>query len=450
MFTLDNTECSTKITIISSNKFEIWLKKQSQYIKNWCSSCNFKGQTKKIILVPYEDGRLMQVLVGEGGNCDLSGLSNFSKESKGNYYLETKYSNSLEDDFYIAWLWGSYSYNKTPKISKSLLYVNSKINLINYEVIHRATSFARDLINEPANILTPINLKKKIFENEQFKNCKLNFITSNELKKSYPLTYEVGKASINSPLALEISNTKINKNDNPIVIIGKGVTFDTGGLNLKPGNSMRYMKKDMGGAAIAIALFLIIKNFLKKTKIKLIIPVAENSISSNAMRPGDILTASNNKTIEITNTDAEGRLLLADALARTKELNPKLIIDFATLTGAARAALGEDLPAYYTNNNQLAKKIDSTNYSNSIWRMPLHNLYINKMKSDVADIVNASSDGMAGSITAALFLQEFLPNKKIDWIHLDTFAWSSNFLNTKGGNLQGLFAMMEFIKKNYN
>ncbi len=450
MFTLNNTECSTKITIISSNKFDTWYKNQSQYLKNWCSSCNFKGQSQKTILVPYEDGRLNQILIGEGEDCNLSGLAAFSKESRGNYYLERKYADSKLNELYIAWLWGSYNYKKSSKISKSLLYIDNKAELIKYEVIHKATSFARDLINEPANLLTPINFKKMVFKNEQFKNCHLSVIQSSELKKIYPLTFEVGKASDNSPLALEISNTKINKNDNPIVIIGKGVTFDTGGLNLKPGNSMRYMKKDMGGAAIAIALFLIIKTFLKNTKIKLIIPVAENSVSSNAMRPGDVLTAYNNKTIEITNTDAEGRLLLADALIRTKELSPKLIIDFATLTGSARAALGEDLPAYYTNNNQLAKKIDSTSYVNSIWRMPLHSLYNNKMKSDVADIVNASSDGMAGSITAALFLQEFLPNKKIDWIHIDTYAWSGNFLNTRGGNLQGLFAMMEFVKKNYN
>ncbi len=449
MFTLDNTECSTKITIISSNKFEVWFKNQPQYLKNWCLSSNFKGQSKRFLLVPYEDGRLKQVLIGEGGNMDLSSLSDFSIESKGNYFLECKYSNSEERDCFIAWLWGHYSYKKNLKARKSLLYVSNINDLNNFQIINKATSFARDLINEPPNLLTPIEFKKKIFKNQQFKDCKLSFIETEELKKLYPLTFEVGKASINLPLALEISNTKITKKDNPIVIIGKGITFDTGGLNLKPGNSMRYMKKDMGGAAIAIALFLIIKSFLIKSKVKLIIPLAENSVSSNAMRPGDILTAANNTTIEITNTDAEGRLLLADALTRTKDLNPKLIIDFATLTGAARSALGEDLPAYYTNNNQLAKKIDSSIYSHTIWRMPLHSPYMNKMKSEVADIVNASSDGMAGSITAALFLKEFLPNKKIDWIHIDTYAWSSSFLNTKGANLQGLFAMIEFIKKNY-
>lgn len=450
MFTLDNTECSTKITVISSNQYEIWLKKQSQYIKNWCLSSNFKGQSKKIILVPYDDGKLQEVLIGEGHNSDLSGLSNFSKESKGNYYLDYKYSNSLEADLYIAWLWGNYRYKKNSKNPKSLLYVKKESDFIDYHNLNNATSFARDLINEPANTLTPESFKRQIFKNQQFKDCQLSYMKSSNLKKYYPLTHEVGKASINKPLAIEVSNTKIYKNDQPIIIIGKGVTFDTGGLNLKPGNSMRYMKKDMGGAAIAIALFLIIKNYLKKSKIKLIIPIAENSVSSNAMRPGDVLKSFNNKTIEITNTDAEGRLLLADALTRAELFNPKLIIDFATLTGAARAALGEDLPAYYTNSNEVAKKVESTVYSKSIWRMPLHDAYMQKMQSDVADIVNASSDGMAGSITAALFLKEFLPYKKVNWIHIDTYAWSSSFLNTKGGNLQGLFSMVEFIKQNYN
>ena len=260
MFTLDNTECSTKITVISSNQYEIWLKKQSQYLKNWCLSSNFKGQSKKIILVPYDDGKLQEVLIGEGNNSDLSGLSNFSKESKGNYYLDYKYSNSLKADLYIAWLWGNYRYKKNSKNPKSLLYVKKESDFIDYHNLNNATSFARDLINEPANTLTPESFKRQIFKNHQFKDCQLSYMKSFNLKKYYPLTHEVGKASINKPLAIEISNTKIYKNDQPIIIIGKGVTFDTGGLNLKPGNSMRYMKKDMGGAAIAIALFLIIKN----------------------------------------------------------------------------------------------------------------------------------------------------------------------------------------------
>ena len=450
MFTLDNTECSTKITLISSNKYDNWLKKQPHFIKNWCLSNNFKGQAGKILLIPYQDGRLSQVIIGEGKNADLVGLSIFSKESKGNYFIEPKYSNAINDDLYIAWLWGSYSFNKNSKKHKALMYISKKEDLERYEIIRKATNFGRDLINLPSNLLNTINFKKKVFQNNLFDNCLLSSISERKLKSFYPLTYEVGKASSNKPLALEIFSKKITKNDNPIVIIGKGVTFDSGGLNLKPGNTMRYMKKDMGGAAIAISLFLILKKLLKKTKLALIIPLAENSISDNAMRPGDVLKAANNKTVEITNTDAEGRLLLADAIVRSKSLNPELIIDFATLTGAARVALGEDLPAYYTNNDKIAKKISSTNYSNSIWRMPLYEKYLNKMNSEVADIANASSDGMGGSITAALFLKEFLSIKQTNWIHIDTYAWNSNYLNTKGGNLQGLFAMMEFVRKNYN
>jgi leucyl aminopeptidase len=182
-----------------------------------------------------------------------------------------------------------------------------------------------------------------------------------EIKSKFPLTYAVGQSSTIKPEILHISNKKISKKDKPIVIIGKGVTFDTGGVNIKPGNSMRNMKKDMGGAAIAISLFLMANSLLKKSKIILIIPMAENSVSGNSMRPGDIYSSSTGKKVEISHTDAEGRLLLADAMELANTYNPSLIIDFATLTGAARVALGEDIPAYFSNDEDVAKKIDTLN-----------------------------------------------------------------------------------------
>jgi leucyl aminopeptidase len=211
---------------------------------------------------------------------------------------------------------------------------------------------------------------------------------------------------------------------------------------------MRNMKKDMGGSAIAISLFLLANYFLKKTKIVLIAPIAENAISSKSMRPGDVYSSVSGKSVEIAHTDAEGRLLLADAIEKASSYNPCMIIDFATLTGAARVALGEDLPAYFCNNETFAKKIENLNKEKlRCWRLPLYSPYLSKIKSQVADLSNASLDGMAGSITAALFLQEFLKSPKIPWFHFDTFAWSQD---SKGAALQGLDIMSDFLRKNFN
>ena len=283
---------------------------------------------------------------------------------------------------------------------------------------------------------------------------KFNFVEHSEkdIGTQFPLTYAVGKSSSVKPKVIEITNKKILQKDKPLVIIGKGVTFDTGGVNIKPGNSMRNMKKDMGGSAIAISLFLLANYLLKKTKIVLIAPLAENSVSSKSMRPGDVYKSASGKSVEIAHTDAEGRLLLADAIEKAMSYNPSMIIDFATLTGAARVALGEDLPAYFCNNELIAKKVDNLNKEKlRCWRLPLYQPYLKKIKSQVAELSNASLDGMAGSITAALFLKEFLNKSDTPWLHFDTYAWSQgSILGSNGAALQGLDIMSEFIRKNFN
>ena len=448
MFTSDNTECSTKISIISQNKFNDWLSKQPLFIRNWCLSNNFKGEGGKILKIPYDDGRLKEVLIGEGENKDLSAIARFSHENRGNYFLFTKFSESEELDIMKAWSWGDYEFKNKSK--SNLLYVKEPKNLKFLNFYSQVTRLSRDLINLPANEINPSSYYQKIKKHDSFKKYYFVNYSKKEFLKKFPLTNAVGKASESKPMVIEVSNTKISKKDQPLVIIGKGVTFDTGGLNIKPGNSMRNMKKDMAGSAIALSLFLLANYFLKKTKIVLIIPLAENSISSNSMRPGDIYYSQNGKSVEIANTDAEGRMLLADALERAKFYNPSMVIDFATLTGAARVALGEDLPAYFTNNENIAKQIEDLNNNKLLcWRLPLYRPYLNKIKSRVADISNASLDGMAGSITAALFLQEFI-SFKAPWVHFDTFGWSNgSFLGTHGGALQGLDLMLSLIQKNY-
>ena len=450
MFTNDNTECSTKISIISQIKFDKWLLKQSSFIKNWSLSNNFKAESGKILKVPYEDGRLKEVLIGEGVDQNLEGVSSFSSLNNGNYYIFAKFAKSKESEIHKAWAWGNYNFQSKPK--KNLLYIKDQKELEFLTFYTQCINFSRDLINSPANKLNPLSYYTKIKNNQMFK--KFNFVEYSEkdIGTQFPLTYAVGKSSSVKPKVIEIKNKKILQKDKPLVIIGKGVTFDTGGVNIKPGNSMRNMKKDMGGSAIAISLFLLANYFLKKTKIVLIAPLAENSVSSKSMRPGDVYKSASGKSVEIAHTDAEGRLLLADAIEKAMSYNPRMIIDFATLTGAARVALGEDLPAYFCNNELIAKKVDNLNKEKlRCWRLPLYQPYLKKIKSQVAELSNASLDGMAGSITAALFLKEFLNKSDTPWLHFDTYAWSQgSILGSNGAALQGLEIMSEFLRKNFN
>ena len=446
MFTNDNTECSTKISIISHSKFDKWLLTQSSFTKNWALSNNFKAESGKILKIPYEDGRLKEVILGEGTDKNLEAISAFSASNIGNYYISCKFAKSKESEIYKAWAWGNYNYQSKSK--KNLLYVKEQKELEFLTFYSDCINFSRDLINSPANKLNPSTYYSKIKNNNLFKSFNFIDYTEKEINSNFPLTCAVGKSSSSKPKVIEITNRKLSKKDKPLVIIGKGVTFDTGGVNIKPGNSMRNMKKDMGGSAIAISLFLLANYFLKKTKIVLIAPIAENAISSKSMRPGDVYSSVSGKSVEIAHTDAEGRLLLADAIEKASSYNPCMIIDFATLTGAARVALGEDLPAYFCNNETFAKKIENLNKEKlRCWRLPLYSPYLFKIKSQVADLSNASLDGMAGSITAALFLQEFLKSPNIPWFHFDTFAWSQD---SKGAALQGLDIMSDFLRKNFN
>ena len=450
MFTSDNTECSTRISIVSQNKFDMWVSKQPLFIKNWCLSNNFKGAIGEILKIPYSDGRLREVLLGEGLSSNLTAVSIFSSSNKGNYFLYTKFADSKDLEIQKAWAWGARKNEK--KDPFNLLYVNDKQNLDYLNVYEQSINFSRELINSPANAINPETFLKKVRGSKLFSKFFFTNYTKKEISKRFPLTFAVGRSSNIAPKFIQVSNKKISKKDKPLIIIGKGVTFDTGGVNIKPGNSMRNMKKDMGGAAIAISLFLISSYLLKKTKIILLIPLAENSVSSNAMRPGDIYKSYGGKKVEISHTDAEGRLLLADAIELANELNPSMIIDFATLTGAARVALGEEIPAYFCNDEKIAKSIDTLNNKKlRCWRLPLYQDYKKKLKSEVANLCNASLDGMAGAITASLFIQDFLYPSNLPWIHFDTYAWSNgSILGTKGGALQGLDIMIEFIDKKFS
>jgi leucyl aminopeptidase len=315
-----------------------------------------------------------------------------------------------------------------------------------------ATALVRDLVNTPAGDLGPAELEAAAREVATGAGVQLTVTHGDALVEGYPLIAAVGRAATpdRAPRLIEL---EWGKPDDPrIAVVGKGVCFDTGGLDLKPGSGMRLMKKDMGGAAHALALARLIIGARLPVRLHLLIPAVENAVSGSAYRPGDVVKSRKGTFVEIDNTDAEGRLILADALTKAVEGKPELIVDFATLTGAARVALGPDLPAFFANSDELAAAVEQSarEVEDPVWRMPLWDPYDDMLKSDLADFANASNTPMAGCITAALFLKKFVPDE-VQWAHLDTYAWRDQARpgRPKGGEALGLRSVFAMLQGRY-
>jgi leucyl aminopeptidase len=310
----------------------------------------------------------------------------------------------------------------------------------------------RDLVNTPAGDLGPAELEAAVAVVADDIGAKVRITAGKALIQDYPMIAAVGAAAIEArgPRLIELEWG--DQRHPRVALIGKGVCFDSGGLDIKPSSGMRLMKKDMGGAAHALALARLVAKSKLPIRLHLLIPAVENSISGAAMRPGDVLRSRKGLSVEVGNTDAEGRLILGDALTRAGEDKPVLMIDFATLTGAARVALGPDLPATFVNDEALAAELieHGTAVADPLWRMPLWPHYEEMLASDVADIGNISDAPFAGSVTAALFLQKFVP-EGTPWAHLDTFSWrpSAKPGRPKGGDAQGLRAAFALLRARF-
>jgi len=316
----------------------------------------------------------------------------------------------------------------------------------------QATVLVRDLVNMPALELGPAQLEQAVRDRLVGVKADIRVTSGEELRKAYPLIDAVGGAADASRAPRLIEADWGNPGHPRVAIVGKGVCFDSGGLDLKPASGMRLMKKDMGGAAHALALAWLVASERLPVRLHLLIPAVENAVSGGAIRPGDIVRSRKGLNVEIDNTDAEGRLILADALARAGEEEPVLIVDFATLTGAARIALGPDLPALFASDDELAEAIESAakEVEDPLWRMPLWDAYDEMLKSDIADLANASGSPMAGAVVAAMFMKRFVP-EKTPWAHLDTFAWRENAKpgRPKGGEALGLRAVFAALQARF-
>jgi leucyl aminopeptidase len=314
-----------------------------------------------------------------------------------------------------------------------------------------ATALVRDLVDTPASDMGPAALAQAVIDAARPFGASVDVVKGEALlDHNFPAIHAVGRAAAEPPrlISLEWGDAAHPR----VAIIGKGITFDSGGLNIKPTGGMALMKKDMGGAAHALALAKLVMQAGLRVRLHLIIPAAENAISGNALRPGDVIATRAGKTVEITNTDAEGRLVLCDALALAVEKSPTLIIDFATLTGAARVALGPQLPALFANDDALASELLASGMQagDPLWRLPLWAPYHDMLKSRIADMVNSAEGGFAGAITAALFLEKFVP-ASVPWAHFDTFAWNNGDRpgRPKGGEALGLRAVWAVLRSRF-
>ncbi|KTC71632.1 aminopeptidase [Legionella birminghamensis] len=409
----------------------------------------FKGNTGDLCIISGENGKSQKVYLGAGdaNNYSLALASAALRLPEGNYQLQQ----ALPNAHVIFWGLAQYCYDRYKKqeIQPRVLILENNLREVLQDV--DAAFLVRDLINAPTNCMGPQDLSDTMKTlATRYSASFQEWIGDELLAANFPAIHAVGRASINQPrlLSLNWGNEKHPK----VTLVGKGVCFDTGGLDIKPSNFMRLMKKDMGGAAQVLGLAQWIMARELPIRLQVLIPAVENSIGPDAYRPGDVLTMRNGLTVEIDNTDAEGRLVLADALVFAGEDKPELIIDFATLTGAARTAVGTEISALFCNNDKLANELYefAGKANDPVWRLPLYAAYEPLLDSSIADLSNCSASPYAGAIVAALFLQRFVP-AGIPWVHFDVMAWnvSSKPGKPEGGEAMGIRAVGEYLLSRY-
>lgn len=451
---IEQPERSVPLIPVTEETLEDVLASRPERWRNWSRERGFNAKPDRFLCIPSADGRTEAVLIAYDPGQALWMLANAARRLEaGAYHLET---GGLDEALWlpatVGWGLGGYRYERYRKSEQVLprLVWPFGVDRARVVALVSAHELVRDLINTPAMDLMPEDLAQTVAAIASEFDAAVDIREGASIALDYPCVHAVGSASAHAPQVIEL--TWGESTHAHLVLVGKGVCFDSGGLNLKPGNSMRLMKKDMGGAAIALGLAQAIMALKLPLRFTLLLGAVENAVGSRAFRPGDVLTARNGKTVEIDNTDAEGRLVLADLLVRAGELNPDLIIDFATLTGAARVAVGTEISAFFATDPGLSAELmeASARWDDPVWGLPLHAPYRHLLKSDLADIVNSSSGGYAGAITAALFLQEFVP-EQVSWLHFDVMAWNTRTRpgRPKGGEAMGLRTLLDFLEARY-
>lgn len=441
---------------VSRSTLEGCLDKAGATTRRWIQATGFDAAADSHVLVPGANGALAEVWAGVAAADDPWALAALPQRlPPGRYRLGAGGVDLEPRAAAQSWTLGGYTFDryKPARRANATLVLAPGAEARRGLMLAAATTATRDLVNTPAEHMGPAELAAaaQALARRHGARCR-STVGAALLKKNFPAIHAVGRAAgaERAPRLIELNWGK--PRDPLLCLVGKGVCFDTGGLDLKAATGMRLMKKDMGGAANALGLAQLVMAMKLPVRLQLLMPAVENAVSGDAYRPGDVIQTRQGLHIEIGNTDAEGRVVLCDALAYAAEGKPDLIIDMATLTGAARVALGPELPALFCRDTKLARELVDLGLRtrDPLWHMPLWNGYHANIESEVADIVNTGKDAMAGAITAALFLQDFVP-EGMDWLHLDLFAWNNRARPGRpvGGEAQTLRTLIEYLAGRY-
>ena len=444
----DATAAAIPLHMLDEHSVGDWISAQDTATQTWANACGFAGALGQILVCPGVDGIALAAIGYGNAHARARGrfhlASAAAKLPKGTYTLHhTLPTDTLEIEA-LGWLLAGYRFDRYKPQSKmqAELIAPEGIDTARVTAIANGEALSRNLINTPAADMGPPNLANAARDLAETFGAAITVTTGDALLiDDFPMIHAVGRASAHAPRLIDM---KWGTKGPRLTLVGKGVCFDTGGLNLKPGASMGLMKKDMGGAAAVLGLAHMIMATEMPLQLRVLVPAVENSVSGNAFRPQDILTSRKGLTVEINNTDAEGRLVLADALALADEEQPDLIISMATLTGAARVAVGPDIAPYFTDDPGLATALEAASHASAdpVWRMPFHTPYEAMIEPGIADLDNAPKGGFAGCITAALFLRRFVTETQ-QYMHFDIYGWqpSDAPARPKGGIGQGTRAL---------
>ncbi|MEZ5513724.1 MAG: leucyl aminopeptidase family protein [Steroidobacteraceae bacterium] len=458
----DRAGAARPLWLLAEASLEPWLAEQPPAVQAWVRQNGFRAERSRVLPLPSAAGGVSGAVVGLGPLLSLDQLTIWhaaglpAKLGPGAYALAEPLPVHAATQFALGWQLGSYRYARyrSPAAvpSESAQLVAPQGADVAYAMLAAAAcTHARDWINSPANDFGPAELADAAAQLALRFDAECQITVGDDLRAAgYPLVYEVGKASVRQPRLIDLRAGAANAPR--VTIVGKGVCFDSGGLDLKPSAAMLLMKKDMGGAACALALAEMLLAGGASIRLRVLIPAVENAVGGRAFRPGDVLRSRKGCTVEIGNTDAEGRLILADALAAAEEDDPALLIDLATLTGAARVALGPELPAVYSQPESLAEQLRDVGQRecDPVWPMPLWAGYEDDLASKLADCNNVSSSTFAGSIIGALFLRKFVSPAR-NWLHVDLYGWNAKDRPGRpvGAEAQCVRALYQLIRHRY-
>lgn len=460
MFIHDHSPEAIAIHLIDEEGFDAWRAGQPESTRTWLANCQFRPERNKVALIPDEDGRVQAVAVGLGKRSLAAdayfwvGAGLPDRLPDGQFALATEVGDAARAQLAHGWAYGRYRferYRKPGNERAQLLELPKSVDLAEIERLHAGCSLARDLVNTPASDMSPADLAHAaITLAKKFDAAHRVYVGDELLADGFPAVHAVGRASHVAPRLIDVHWG--NPAHPKVTLVGKGVCFDTGGLDIKPSSSMLLMKKDMGGAASVLGLAHALMDARLPIRLRVVIPAVENAVSGNAFRPGDVLQTRRGLTVEVGNTDAEGRLVLADALTLADAEQPDVLIDLATLTGAARVALGPELPALFSGDDRLAGDLERAGaaVSDPLWRLPLWSGYEDDFSSKIADLNNSSTGGFAGAIIGALFLKRFVSQTK-SWAHIDMYAWNGKERPGRpvGAEPQCIRALYAYLKGRY-